>query len=958
MTSFLNRTAAFLTETFGDELSEVAVVLPSRRAGLFLRRHLARHAGKPCWSPAIYSIEDFMTRISGLRESEPLTLLFRLYGVHREAEKDKAQSFDEYIRWAPQLLGDFNEIDRYLADPHKLFNYLDEARVLSTWNLDDQPLTEFETKYLHFYHSLEMYHERLSKQMLGSGEGWQGLVFRRAAEKAKETVHTIPWKQVVFAGFNALTRAEEQVIQEFRLHKKAVLLWDADPWYLNNEVQEAGLFLREWIGKWPEKEIRWVRDDFSSGPKDIRVIGTPDAIGQVKYCGSLLRELALQGHATEDTAVVLLDPTLLDPLLNSIPEEITAMNITAGLPLNQTSLARLFESIFRLHLNRSQFSALKSDGTPRFYYKDVLRVLRHPMVQEMATRLGGSNRFAFEEVIRNLLGGNRIFVSMHEILGESTGLFSQGLEFLGILFDPWNTPGEMLAGFDRFIEQLRYGLVKSAGTEDAGERTETRMELEHLFSFKKIFLQLTTLLTESGTVISQTVFCQLFKQILDSTHLPFSGEPLKGVQIMGMLETRNLDFENVILLSCNEDMLPAGRGAPSYIPYDIRRTFNLPTYRQKDAVYAYHFYRLLQRAKHAWILYSTEPNELGGGEKSRFIRQIENELPVRYPAISIRSEILAPAALPRPSDPVIVIPKSDEVMDALEKKALSGFSASTMNAYRNCSLRFYFSEIAGIREAEELAETIDPAILGQAIHDALAALYRPHRKKEMTGGILDEMTGRIEEEVARGFERKYKGADVHFGKNLLLVNVARILIRRFLSSERTILKTLAETNTPLTVLDLEEIVTGTAVIQVKGSEKVIHLKGFIDRLDRVGTTLRIIDYKSGSALQKNLKVTAWEDLMTNPDADMAFQLLTYASLLRNKMPGAVPVAGILPLKKINAGLLKVSVPEGEITAESIARFEGIVQKILEDVFDDSKPFSQTENTEVCKKCSYANLCRR
>lgn len=957
MTAFLDQTASYLVSTYGTALADIAVVLPSRRAGLFLRRFMAAHAGKACWSPMIFSIEDFVSEISGLHEAESLDLLFRLYDVHKEAEKEKAQSFEEFLRWAPQLLSDFNEIDRNLVDPQQLFSYLDEARVISLWNLENQPLTDFEERYLRFYHSLGVYHEMLSEAQLESRKGWQGLLFRHAASRIGETVHNLPWKQVVFAGFNALTRAEERIISELRLHKKATLLWDADPWYLNNETQEAGSFLREWIRKWPSREFLWISDDFATGEKEIRIIGAPDPVGQVKYCGTLLQELALQGKATEVTAVVLLDQSLLNPLLNSIPEEVTALNITAGLPLKQTPLADLFQLVFRMQLNTKQFTYLQSSGR-KFYFKDVLKVLRHPMVQDMATSLTGTGRVGFEAFIEKIRKGSRIFLGKEELVPGPEGFFGSGLGFLESLFTVWNTPQDALASFRAVIESLRDGFMQVQPEGSAQVLPESRLEMEYLFSFTKIFHQLSTILDENKATLTLPTFSQLFQQTMESTSLPFSGEPLRGVQIMGMLETRTLDFENVILLSCNEDLLPSGKITPSFIPFDIRRHFELPTYRHKDAVYAYHFYRLLQRAKNVWILYTTEATELGGGDKSRFIRQIEQEMRGQLPGIRITSTLLASPPVIAQQPVAIEVEKDPGVVQRMEAKAADGFSASSLNTFRSCSLKFYFREIAGIREPEELAETIDPAVMGNAVHDALKSLYAPLLGKTVLPESLSAMMKQVEEAVLKAFDRKYKGSDVNFGKNLLLVKVAGLMIKRYLGFEKRQVEELTSERKEMALIHTEEKVMGKTVIHTGGRELTVNLIGYIDRVDRVGGVLRIIDYKTGSALKKNLQVKEWEALVDDPGLDMAFQLLLYALLLKSTFGLTAGMAGILPLKKLNSGLIPVTLPEGGISEEAIRRFTDIVHRILESVFDTSIPFRQTEDADTCRNCPYINICGR
>lgn len=964
MNPFLDKTAEFLLDTFGTDLASVAVVLPNRRAGLFLRRYLGNRVTRPCWSPMIFSVEDFMSELSGLREAESLSLLFELYDVHRKVEAGKAQSFDDFLRWAPQLLSDFNEVDRHLVDPEQLFTYLDEARILSLWNLDQQPLTDSEATYLRFYHSLAEYYKLLSQRLLASRRGWQGLRFRRAAETISESVHALRWRQVVFAGLNALTRSEEAVIDELYRNRKAHLLWDADEYYLAGEVQEAGTFLREWIRKWPSDEIRWTGEGITTGEKEICIIGTPDAVGQVKYCGQLVQELAAKNKADERAAVVLLDPGLLNPLLNSMPDAVTEMNITAGLPLKQTPLAELFERIFHLHLNTRNFAYLQQTTARKFYYRDVLSLLRHPMIQEMASSLAGNNRFAFEQLIARIRDGSRVFISYPELVGESAGLFGEGLGFLESLFSGWETPREALPVFRSVIESLRLGLMKGHDPANAAPEAELKLELEYLFAFTRILHQLSTILDETGTELSLQTFSQIFRQTLETTTLPFSGEPLKGLQVMGLLETRTLDFEEVILVSCNEDLLPSGKPAPSFIPFDIKRDFGLPTYRHRDAVFAYHFYRLLQRAKRVQILYCTEAGDLGSGDKSRFVRQIEQELAGRYPAVKISSQILRPppvtGILPRP----IRIGKEGDVLERLLKKAETGLSATSLNAFRSCPLKFYYAEIAGIREADELAESINPKVMGQALHEALAVLFKPFKNELLTPDAYTSMLDKADSAVTEAFAKKYKGSDLAFGKNLLVVNVARLLLKRYLRIAKTEAESSMADGTPEKLTGTEEPVFADLLIRIGEQDLPVKMKGFIDRIGKQGAVTRILDYKSGTVKPAQIEVQAWDDLVTDPDLDMAFQLLLYAWLVKeNTGRSFAATAAIQPLRKASGGAMNVKVPGNEapnavLGEEETRRFREVLETILQRIFDMSQPFEQTDDIKVCGQCPYVTLCGR
>jgi len=953
MVSFLQKIAQYLVSAFKDDLDGLCIVLPNRRGGLFLRKYLAAEVGKVTWAPTIFSIEDFIVHLSGMQEVGNLHLLIELYKVHRDLEEKNAQTFEEFLRWAPQLLSDFNEIDRYLVDTKELFSTLTEARAISLWNPDGRPLTGFEKKYLHFYQSLFNYYENLTSRMLIKKHVYQGLGFRLAAENIETTKQNLPWPHIVFAGFNALTKAEEKIIGTLRNDGKATLLWDSDQYYLDNKQQEAGDFLRTWMHKWPVKEPQWIFDDFADSGMHMEIIGSPDPMGQVKHCGHILKDLAKNGMANEKTAVVLLDEGLLIPLLNSIPDEIDALNLTAGLSLKQTPLASLFETVFQLHINTGRFTYLASKGIRKYYYKDVLSILQHPYVHMMAHGIMKGNMFAFDEAIDKIRQGHQIFIGIEEIVSQDSGLFSANLTFLETMFTNWVGPADALICFKSMIENLRLSHMKE-------------MEMEYLFAFSKILHQLGNLLPEFPPDLKIPAFYELYKQVINNTSLPFYGEPLKGVQVMGMLETRTLDFENLIILSCNEGLLPNGKINTSFIPFDLKRSFKLPTYRHKDSVYAYHFYRLIQRANHVWVLYNTEPDQLGGGDRSRFLRQIEGELPAFNPQISIRQSVLTAPLLKAQLPPVIEIPKTGDTLSILEEKAVKGFSASSLNSYRNCALQFYYAEIAGIKEPEDVDDTIDPAVLGSSVHKALNQLYEPFKGKLLTKDHLSDMQKIAGQTVDKAFEKNFKGSDITYGKNLLLVSVAKLMVKRFLQYEADQLGELTKAGQSCTVEFLEQLVETSVTIPYGDKDLKIRLKGFIDRVDRMNGWWKIIDYKTGTAEPKQVRVKNWDDLMAEPDLNIGFQLLMYDYLLRSRFGDSIiSSAGIIPLKKINAGFTTVAVP-GEAPAKlsaslndiTMKSFESVLLALLIDVYDLTTPFKQTTDLNICKWCPYINLCVR
>ena len=964
MPKFLIKTAEYLYRQYGNAISDICIVLPNRRAGLYLKKHLADLIKKSIWAPFVFSIEDFMIRLSHLKVCDPTEVLFELYEVHKILEGEKAQEFDEFIHWGQQLIGDFNEIDSYLVNSAELFAFLNEAKALTLWNLENTPLTDFEKQYLHFFNSLNHYHELLTSRLLASGQAYPGLLFRKTSEMIPSLVADLEWKKVVFAGFNAMTKSEEILIDALVESGKGEILWDADAYYLEDDKQEAGYFLRNWRKKWKNIPFQWMGEDFKNSSKTIRITGVPLHVGQTKFCGELLSEIDSDGTQAENTAVVMMDEQLLVPLLNSLPENVNELNITMGLPLRQTPLFDLLDTIFRMHVNIQRFSLSARTNTGNFYFRDVLKILQHPYMSGIARTLTVGSPFSLEDLIHSIKNGNMVFLGKKELYQSSAGLFSQNLSFIDPLFEPWNNINEALRNLKQFIGSLHDGLIR----QKKGTETRTgQLELEFLFAFSKIIFKLSALSEKYNSIKNIQTLYNLFKQIAGFTSLPFYGEPLKGIQIMGMLETRTLDFDKLILLSANEDLLPAGKTTQSFIPFDIRRHFQLPTYKTKYSIFAYHFYRLLQRASTIHLLYNTEADELGGGEKSRFIKQILHELTTYNPSIKIEEDILVTTPPIGEMQPIIQIPKTGDVYDKLMNKAVSGISPTALNNWVQCSLKFYFKDLLGLEEPREIKDTIDAQILGLAVHKALEILFAPYKNSKLEKVALESMIKNHEAAVDQAFRKKYQGFDVSFGKNHLLVKVGKIMVRRYLYYELKNMEILATQGLDLILYNLEQYIERKIEIPNQKGSLNIKLKGFIDRINRVGEDWQIIDYKSGKVSAKDLVLEDWQLLQSDPEFSKILQLLTYVYLFNHNFredQGRI-MTGIISLRKINEGFMQVILPEkeqnkgkGNITGEDILTFEKVLIEILESIFDPYVPFQQTEDNSRCEYCDFIDLCGR
>ncbi len=971
MKAFLNKTAEYIYKNFGNDLSELCIVLPNRRAGLFLKKYLATYINKTIWSPEIYSIEDFIVKISGYQIIDPISLLFEFYEIHKKIEGKKAQDFEEFLNWSQVLLHDFNDIDQYLVRSADIFSYLTDTKAISLWNLDAKPLTDFEKSYLQFYNSLSQYHKLLTNHLINKKLVYQGLAYRKTTENIKEILQSISWNKIIFAGFNALTTAEERIIFSFTDAGIAEVLWDADEYYMKKDKNkttqpEAGRFLNKYFNNRRFKEFKWVSTDFLNTEKNINVIGIPQNIGQAKVCGQILTDFSKNNTFLHETAVVLADENLLIPVLNSIPENITDFNVTMGLPLKLSPLFNLFDNIFTLHENAERIRKTKDSAQQRFHIRDIIKILQHNYISGLFENLHEDEFPQLNKIIKGLITSNKIFFTSEEIKSAFISSSFLKLKIIEELISNWKQqPVLALENFSNIIRHLREIFISLKNNSDY----DYKIELEYLFSFSKIIKRINSIINDYDSIKTIKTLRNIFNRIVASTKIPFYGEPLKGLQIMGMLETRTLDFNNLILLSVNEDIIPGGKNTNTFIPFDIKRKFGLPTYNDKNAIFAYHFYRLLQRSKNIHLLYNTEPDNLGGGEKSRFINQIINELPKYNSKIKISEKLFS---LPPVKDKInhsIKIPKTPEIIKLLKDKAINGFSPSSINSFINCQLQFYFKEIAGLSEADEIEETIDAAKLGTIIHEVMKEFYKPHVNKILKIEDVKNMLPEVNSLTDRIFIKHQSSGDINYGKNLLILNVAYNYITNFLKKEIQEINRIEKQGNFLTIKFIEEkFITTIKLNDPLNSDKeiIIKLKGTIDRIDKIEDSLRIIDYKSGRTDPKELKITEWEQLINESTLSKSFQLLFYSWLFQKNDPidfsNIVP--GIISFRNLSKWLMKISIPSSNITqkekdninTEGLNEFENILKKIICEIFNTSHPFEQTNNIDNCKYCPFKSIC--
>jgi len=959
MQPFLDKLAKHLYTTHGDNFSRICLVFPSRRAGLFFKQYVSRIIDKPIWLPDIYALEDFVVHKSGLKLSDPIELIARLYKIYKSLEKDKAQPFSEFISWGNMLLGDFDEIDQYMADGEKVFRYLDEIKAMKHWNPDGKPLTAFEQDYLQFYNSLAPCYKLFREELIKHGEGYFGLAFDwLLLDIHKKTF--AEWDNIVFAGFNALTSAEEKLFKYLIEEGIAEIFWDADDYYLSDPRQEAGRFLREYKSNKTFGELNWIGDSLSTGEKSVSVIGVPGNVGQAKLAGELIQDLIRKKGTSDGIALVLVDEGLLLPVLNSIPLETGDFNVTMGFPLKQTPVFSLINIVLTLFTNAQRFaqsapgSQAGSEPVLRFYHKDIQRFLSHPFIVSAQNSYStNSGKQTNASVIKSFYTPDAFFLLLNNIDKPLALVFKSYLEKKQV------EPADVINLIRDIISFLRDRFSPGENTENETKGQIHPIELEYLFHAAVLCSKLDVILKDPELKPDIETVQSLVSNLIAGMRLPFYGEPLNGLQVMGMLETRLLDFTDIIMISVNEGLLPRGKHQTTFIPDEVRRQFGMQRYSERTAVFAYHFYRLMQRVEDAWLIYNTEGDELGGGEKSRFISQMLYEIPKVNPKIKILEQTLS--VVPGKTDAgEISIQKTPEVFERLRQIAERGLSPTALAMFLKCKLQFYFSQVLRISEPDQVAETIDAAMLGEIVHDALHKTYAAKKGTIITPEILFGLLPAAIKEVHEAFAIKFDSEELSTGKNLLIVKVAENMVKRFLLAEN---KYLEQNGLQVEIVMLEEDLASVVEIADPQSGEIYRVKlhGKADRIDRIGGITRVIDYKTGKVENKDLKIDLISNLQDKDEPGKLLQVLTYALMYSDMQPEppAELVSGIISLRKSSSYLIKTDIDKRDsIDKQLLSAFRNELEMIIGSIYDASEPFTQTENRDTCKLCTFNMICNR
>jgi hypothetical protein len=920
--TFLSKLTDELISIYPDNLSDITIVLPSKRARVFLIDTIQSKLSKPIFTPNILSIEEFIQDISGLRTIDSMEVLFEFYYVYSDiTDKKDVQDFETFSYWAKTVIQDFNEIDRYLLDHKHVFSYLRDVEALKRWDLELNQTTKLIDSTLEFWDKLPLYYELFYKYLLDKGIGYQGLLYRESINNLETFTKEISTSnKIIFAGFNALNQAEEKIFQHLMHHQKALIYWDVDYTILQDPFHDAGLFIRKYKKEWKQyanQSFKWIETHFDK-PKNIQIIGTPKTVGQTKIVGNLIEEIQKENPDLQNTAVVLGDENLLLPTLYNLPETVESLNITMGYLSKNNPAQLLITKIFKLHTNAKQ----RNEKQYTLYYKEVLDILNHALIEPYIDAKKVENVIKFNNF--TFFSNDKLFQLYEEHkTNESNPLFQ-------LIFSKWNDDAsEIMSKLSQILLVIKSHLTN--------ENQEDIIAKAFLHSIYQVLNRISTFIEKYQSITSLSSLYAIYKQVVDLAEVSFEGKPLSGLQVMGVLESRVLDFENVIITSVNEGKFPSGKSTNSFIPYDIKCELGLPTFREKDAIYSYHFYHLLYRAKNIYLLYNSENSDgIDAGEKSRFLTQLEIDFPQH-----ITKNTIYNAHLPSLAYEPIKIKKTQSILERLKEIATEkGFSPSSLTSYIRNPIQFYTQRILRIREIDEVEENIAVNTLGTVIHETLKYLYQPYINKFLSINDVDSMLQLVEQETIKQFKEIYKEGEIKKGKNLLAFEVAKQNVEQFLKMERKDV----EAGIAIKILFLEHTLEGK--IADKSLPHEIKIAGNVDRIELRDNKIRIIDYKTGKVESRTLKVDDFTELITDIKYEKIIQLLCYALMFENNQEYKdYPVeAGIISFKNMKAGFMPFGLGKRnsihEITKETIIDFKQSMLALILEILNPEIPFEE------------------
>ncbi len=912
---FLQQVAKLYLEKEGEKVTDCCFVFPNRRSSLFFKKYLGEELDQPLFSPTLTTINTLFSEISGLKVADKISLLVDLYSEYN------ISSFDEFVFWGDIILNDFDDIDKYMVDAQKLFTNIQDLHQLdngydflsdeqikaieSFWGtLNKYSEGEKEQQFLSLWNNLYRIYTNFKERLLKKGEGYEGMIYRSVAQRVK-SADGLPdclkkYRKIVFVGLNALNECEKELLSFLAREGVADFYWDFYGKEIKDESNKSSLFMKENVlrfqslYKLPDEEIT---DTFPE--REIKVIGVPSMVGQAKCVSGLI-----SGLEPFETSIVLPDENLLYPVMNSIPEGIKEVNVTMGYSLKNSQVASFMGQIGPLWKKSKE-----SGGVTHFYHGGVVSLLEHKFIQDCEDVAPRANR-----IKREIIEGNMIFVPATLFEGE---------DLLGLIF--CQRPESMADYQIALLQELQKGL--------------SPLDKEFVFGYFKCINRLKGF----NLNIKDDTYFRLLDQLVSGISIPFKGEPLSGLQIMGPLETRGLDFENVIILSCNEGKFPSKSVSSSFIPYNLRKGFGLPNYEFQDSISAYHFYRSIFRAKRVYLLYDTRTEGVSrSGEVSRFVKQL------KYHHGAKVEESVVSYTLETAPEKVVSVAKSDEIIN----KLLSlNYSASSINTYIDCPLKFYLQSVEKIKEEEEVMEQVEANVFGTMFHEVMQRIYEPYCGEIISKDILKQWIKdekRIVGMIHDVFRKEMKIKNIE-GKNKII----EALLLRYV--KRTLEHDMAKAPFPFTSVEERCFVES----KIGESGRIVKFFGIIDRRDGIDGNDRVVDYKTGSYALAYHDVNDMFDLPSEKRPYTALQMMLYLFLLKQK--GLVKdidrvELSVCSLKDLFAVGKGASVG---VSAKDYELFEERLFRLIDgEILNKELPFVAKGEGKTCEYCPYSVVCNK
>ncbi|TAJ10494.1 PD-(D/E)XK nuclease family protein [Marinilabiliaceae bacterium JC017] len=954
--SFLQSIASYYFQNYKTDFESICFVFPGRRASLFFRDHLKAFIQEPMWAPNALTINELFEQKSNWLTADNITLLFYLHDVYRTVLQ-KDVSFDEFLPWGEMFLSDFDDVDKYLVSPEQLFSNLaslkeldDDFSYLTEEQLEAinnfwgtfrvKRLSAHQQEFLSVWENVPAIYNQFREKLLAEGLAYQGMIYRKMAEDIKQgKLPSFPYKKIVFIGFNALTPAEKLLFDHLKNKKQADFFWDYSPWIIPREettsltdkmpVRGPGFFIKDNVKAYPPP-TNWELPQATTAP-DITLTAVATPTEQIKEVSRFLNN---EYDGELKTAVILADENMLVPALHGIPEDITSINVTMGYPLKNTPAFGLIELLYNLQAHARQ----GSNGQVWLYHKHIMPILQHQYISSIAETES-------RELRKHLTDHNFIFVNSKDL--QQHPLFAH-------IFSRVETASDLALYLGNILMQI-FKLLQN--------QDEKVLEREFVFSLHATITRMNDLLSRQiNTDIEPTTWFKLFKKLAEFQTVPFKGEPLGGLQVMGILETRAIDFDKLVILDMNEGTFPRTSAPNTFIPYALRTGFGLPTIEYQDTIFSYYFFRLIHRAKKVTLLYSTGAQGMQTGEMSRYLYQLKYQFPA-HPKFTTSVEevkLITP--------PVLATDKKSSVLEQLHRFTHDGnryLSPSALSSYIECPMRFYYQKVAGIREPEDITEEADARIFGLIFHEVTEHLFTPYKGQEVpvetmkewlkTPVILDELIKEAFKNNLSDYDKsRQQFTDLH-GKNVMVFEVLKRYLRKFIEQEIK--------QAPVTIVDLEKKVEWNYSVC---PDLTISLGGIIDRVDEKNGTIRIMDYKTGSGEAHFKEVEDLFDTTKHKKNKAVFQTLLYALILRHSenlhrpmQPGIIWVKNLFKHDYSTDVLQKDRKNKQLIYLDTVIdEFEQNLNQLIRDIYNPDIPFAQTDDPLKCTYCPYRPLCNR